>query len=179
MHPNSCCIAITCKLNMMPILFFPEIRALYLIENIVSNGWCAYRCYGADEEMRHMSTLLGILIISSLIVHLNIDNNNTSDCSIVLTFVVALLDMCAQLCLDFKILRSTWVDLTWFHFIKVIIQIYKTYNFIKETIDVWKLYEERRLTCRTNMRLLLFLTIIVCAITMIICGDGAVRKLWG
>lgn len=160
---------------------FSDIRLIYLFDSIASNGWCIYKCHGTEEDLQIMATVLVLITAISVIVHLSICicDDDTSCGSISLTCVVALLDMFAQVCLNIKILRSKRVDLTWFHAIKVGIQIYKTYAFIKEIKNVWYLYENQNFIPNPFVRLLFFLTIVACIVTMIICGKGAMIKLSG
>lgn len=155
-------------------IIFPGIRNFYLCEIIASIGWCIYKCLGTEVDLHVMAILLGFTVCSA-ILH-RICDNDISDKSIAFTFVVALLDMCAHLCLDLKILRSTKVDLTWFHVIKVGIQIYKTIKFIKETLKVRDLYQNQRLRPSLFIQLVFILTVFTCILTMLICGRGAVIK---
>lgn len=141
---------------------------------------CIYNCYGAGEDMRNMAVILGFLILLSIFFHLILwlINNDISNCSIVFTFFVAVLDMCNQLCLDVKVLRSKRVNLTWFHVMKVVIQSYKTLEFSTKIKDVWGIYENQKLRPNLCVELSSYLARLVCFGTFFICVIGAGRKLF-
>jgi hypothetical protein len=155
-------------------LLFSEIRVFYLVESILSNGWCVYKCYEADEDISVLAVIIAISVVF-LICACNV-NDNISDCSIFFTFAVVLLDLCSQLCLDMKILHLKKVDLTWFHCVKMLIQICKTWAIIPKIFEVWDSYNSQKLRPNLDTKILLFFTVFICVSTMILCGRGAMMK---
>jgi hypothetical protein len=153
---------------------FSEIRAFYLVENILSNGWCVYKCFEADEDISFLADIIAISVVF-LICACNI-NDDISDCSIFFTFAVVLLDLCSQLCFDMKILHLKKVDLTWFHCVKVLIQICKTLVIIPRMFEVCNSYNSQKLRPKLDTMILLFFTVFICVSTMILCVRGAMTK---
>jgi hypothetical protein len=171
---NDCCIHVIYR-----YLFFLDARTIhsfYLIESVALNGWCVYKCHDVREDMLQMAVLFGLIIALSFIfiAFVLADEDHISDCSNVLSFFVAILDMCAQLCLYINILRSKSVDLTWFHPIKMVIKMCKTFAFILKNCDLWRLHIQNR---RYNLCIdfVFVFTTVACVITMVICGISAMK----